>query len=65
MLGLIIALVVTVAAGYLIAKRAYAPAVLLVAGIIMLAITAATGMGVGLGLKKSTGMIFFDIFAVV
>lgn len=65
MLGLSIALVVTVAAGYLIAKRAYAPAVLLVAGIIMLAITAATGMGVGLGLKKSTGMIFFDIFAVV
>ena len=38
MLGLTIAAIVTVAAGYLIVKRAYAPAVLLVAGVVLLAI---------------------------
>lgn len=65
MIGLIIAIVVTVIAGYLIAKRAYAPAVLLVAGIVMLAVAVACGMGPGLGLKKSTGSSFFDIFLVV
>ena len=40
MLGLTIAAIVTVAAGYLIVKRAYAPAVLLVAGVVLLAIAA-------------------------
>lgn len=65
MIGLIIALVVTVVAGYLIAKRAYAPAVLLVAGLVMLAVAAGTDIGLGLGLKKSSGSAFFDIFLVV
>ncbi|MCG5030025.1 C4-dicarboxylate transporter DcuC [Mesosutterella sp. OilRF-GAM-744-9] len=65
MIGLIIAIVLTVIAGYLIGKKAYAAAVLLVAGVIMLAIAVAFGIGPGLGLKKSTGSSFFDIFLVV
>ena len=65
MLGLTIAAIVTVAAGYLIVKRAYAPAVLLVAGVVLLAIAAFGDIGLGLGLKKSSGSIFFDIFLVV
>lgn len=65
MLGLTIAAIVTVAAGYLIVKRAYAPAVLLVAGVVLLAIAALGDIGLGLGLKKSSGSIFFDIFLVV
>lgn len=74
MIGLFIAIAVTAGVAYLIAKKAYAAAVLMGAGLILLLCSTYFGLGPGmdaktLGLKKGqttfTGTYFFDIFRLV
>ena len=74
MIGLLIAIAVTAAVAYLIAKRAYAAAVLLCAGIILLCCSTFFGIGPGMqakvlgmkeGAKTVTGYQFFDVFHLV
>ncbi|MDR1827622.1 MAG: C4-dicarboxylate transporter DcuC [Methylobacteriaceae bacterium] len=65
MLGLFIAFLVTAAVAWLIAKKAYAAAVLLIAGVVLMFCSVAFDIGKGLELKKSTGNTFFDVFQVV
>lgn len=65
MLGLIISLIVIVWVGWMIAKKGYAAAVLLVAGVVLLACAVLLDVDPGLTIKKSSGSAFFDIFKVV
>ena len=65
MLGLIISLLVIVWVGWMIAKKGYAAAVLLVAGVVLLACAVLLDVDPGLTIKKSSGSAFFDIFKVV
>lgn len=64
-MGLTISLVVIVWVAWMIAKKGYATAVLLIAGVFLLGISVFTGIGPGLIIKKSTGSSFFDIFQVI
>ena len=63
-IGLIIAILVIIWAGYCIAKKAYPAATLFVAGVVLLTIAVALDIEPGLALKKGTGSIFFDIYKV-
>ncbi len=63
-IGLIIALLVIVWAGWCIAKKGYAAAVLFVAGVFLLTVAVLLDVEPGLALKKGTGSIFFDIYKV-
>ena len=65
MLGLIISLVVIVWVGWMIAKKGYATAVLMIAGVVLLACAVLLDVEPGIALKKSSGSAFFDIFKVV
>ena len=60
-----IALVVIVCVAYLIVKKIYPTAVLMIAGIVLLACALLLDVEPGIVLKKSTGNEFFDIFKVV
>ncbi|SQI38575.1 Putative cryptic C4-dicarboxylate transporter DcuD [Leminorella richardii] len=64
-MGLTIALVVIAWVAWMIARKGYATAVLLVAGVFLLGTSVLLDLGPGLTLKKSTGSGFFDIFQVV
>jgi DcuC family C4-dicarboxylate transporter len=63
--GLIIAIAIIIWAGYCIAKKGYAAATLLIAGVALLAFSVLLGTEPGLALKKGTGSVFFDIFKIV
>lgn len=65
MLGLIISLIVIVWVGWMIAKKGYATAVLMIAGVVLLACAVLIDADPGIALKKGTGSAFFDIFKVV
>lgn len=65
MLGLIISILVIVWVGWTIAKKGYAPAILMIAGVVLLSCAVLLGTDPGLTLKKPTGAIFFDIYKVV
>lgn len=65
MIGLIISLVVIVWVGWMIAKKGYAAAVLLIAGVVLLACAVMLDIEPGIAIKKSSGSEFFDIFKVV
>lgn len=62
--GLTIACLVIIWAGYCIAKKGYAPAALFTAGLILLFVAVILDIEPGLALKKSSGSVFFDIFKV-
>ena len=64
MIGLIISLVVIVWVGWMIAKKGYAAAVLLI-GVVLLACAVMLDIEPGIAIKKSSGSEFFDIFKVV
>ncbi len=64
-MGLTISLVVIAWVAWMIARKGYATAVLLVAGVILLGTSVLLDLGPGLAVKKSTGSSFFDIFQVV
>ena len=65
MLGLIIALIVTVAVGYLIVKKYKAQVVLICGGIILMCFAILFGLGEILPADKSTGWVGFDIFEFI
>ena len=65
MLGLIISILVIVWVGWTIAKKGYAAAILLIAGVVLLTCAVLLGSDPGIVLKKPTGSIFFDIYKVV
>ena len=65
MVGLCIAVVVIIWAGYMIGKKNYATAVLLVAGIIMLAASGLLGIANLLPEKQASGSFLIDLFDVV
>ncbi|QBH98459.1 C4-dicarboxylate transporter [Limnobaculum zhutongyuii] len=64
-MGLTISLVVIGWVAWMIARKGYATAVLLIAGVFLLGTSVMLDLGPGLTLKKSTGSGFFDIFQVV
>ncbi|GKX56945.1 C4-dicarboxylate ABC transporter [Leminorella grimontii] len=64
-MGLTISLVVIAWVAWMIARKGYATAVLLIAGVFLLGTSVLLDLGPGLTLKKSTGSGFFDIFQVV
>lgn len=64
-MGLIISLFVIAWVAWAIAKKGYATAILLIAGVVLLSLSVLFDLGPGLVLKKSTGNGFFDIFLVV
>ena len=65
MVGLLLAAAVTCWVAWMIAKKGYAAAVLLVAGIVLMLCSIYLQIGPGLALKKGTGSLFFDVFQVV
>ncbi len=65
MLGLLISIAVIVWVAWMIAKKGYAAAVLLIAGVVLLFCSIGLNLGPGLALKKGTGSLFFDVFQVV
>ncbi|KGQ71359.1 C4-dicarboxylate ABC transporter [Chelonobacter oris] len=65
MLGLIIAVIVTIAVGYLIVKKYKAQVVLICAGIILMCFAVLFGLGEILPPDKSTGWVGFDIFEFI
>ena len=65
MLGLIISLVVIAWVGWMIAKKGYATAILMIAGTVLLACAVLIDAEPGIVLKKATGSAFFDIFKVI
>lgn len=65
MVGLLIAGIVVIAAGYLIGKKCYAPAVFFFAGGIMLAVAHLLGMKPLLDPKLSMNIFVFDLFDVI
>lgn len=64
-MGLVISIVVIGWVAWMIAKKGYATAVLLIAGVTLLGMSVLLDLGPGLTVKKSTGSSFFDIFQVV
>ncbi|WP_409310233.1 C4-dicarboxylate transporter DcuC [Pectobacterium sp. B1J-3] len=64
-MGLTISLVVIAWVAWMIAKKGYATAILLIAGVTLLSMSVLLNLGPGLVLKKSSGSSFFDIFLVV
>lgn len=65
MLGISIALIVTVWVGYMLLKKYKPQAILLLAGLALLFCTAIFGLGILLPAKQSTGLIWFDVFESV
>lgn len=65
MLGLILALLVTIVVGYLIVKKYKAQFVLLCGGIILMCLAVLFGLGEILPENKSTGWVGFDIFEFI
>ncbi len=65
MLGLIISILVIIWVGWTIAKKGYASAILLIAGVVLLTCAVLLGTDPGIVVKKPTGAIFFDIYKVV
>lgn len=61
----VIALAVVICVGYLILKKVYPTAVLMIAGVVLLTLAVVMGVEPGVVVKKSTGSQFFDIFKVV
>lgn len=59
-----IAIVVIVCVGYLIIKKVYPTAVLMIAGLVLLCCAVLLDVEPGLALKKGTGSEFFDIFKI-
>lgn len=64
-MGLTISLVVIAWVAWMIARKGYATAVLLIAGVTLLGMSVLLDLGPGLVVKASTGSQFFDIFLVV
>ena len=64
-MGLTISFVVIAWVAWMIARKGYATAILLIAGIFLLGTSVFLDLGPGIGLKQSTGSSFFDIFQVV
>ena len=60
-----IAIVVIVCVGYLIIKKVYPTAVLMIAGLVLLCCAVLLDVEPGLALKKGTGSEFFDIFKII
>lgn len=74
MIGLLIAVLVTAGVAYLITKKAYAAAVLMIAGLVLIFCSVYFGLGPGIspkdlalkpGATSATGILFFDIFSLV
>ncbi|MEA4856252.1 MAG: C4-dicarboxylate transporter DcuC [Solidesulfovibrio sp.] len=65
MLGLLISGLVVAWIAWAIAKKTYAPAVLLVGGMVLITIGGVMGITPILSVKKSTGLMAFDIFEAV
>jgi len=65
MVSIIVALLVTIWVGYLIVKKYKPQPVLFMAGIILMLIAVALGLGTILSPKDSTGLVFFDMFEVI
>lgn len=65
MLGLVIAIVVTVWVGVLVFKNYKAQAILFLGGIILMAAALILGTGPVIAAKQSTGFIWFDIFEFI
>ncbi|SKA16862.1 C4-dicarboxylate transporter DcuC [Consotaella salsifontis] len=64
-MGLFISLIVIVWVAWMIARKGYATAVLLCAGVVLLGASVLLDLSPGIDLEKSTGSQFFDIFLVV
>ncbi len=64
-MGLILSIIVTAWVAWMIARKGYAAAVLLCAGVVLLGASALLHLEPGLKLAKSTGSSFFDVFQVV
>lgn len=62
MIGVLIALLVTVTVGYFITKKYKPQPILFLAGMVLMACGVALGVGTILEPKASTGLIFFDMF---
>ena len=65
MLGIMIALLVTVWVSYMLIKKYKPQAILLLAGITLLLCTAIFGLGTLVPAKQSTGLIWFDVFEAI
>ncbi|MBP2636134.1 MAG: anaerobic c4-dicarboxylate antiporter, DcuC family [Firmicutes bacterium] len=65
MLGILIALLVTIWVSYMLLKKYKPQAILLLAGLVLLLCTAIFGLGTLLPAKQSTGLIWFDVFETV
>ncbi len=65
MLGVILSILVIVWVGWMIARKGYAPAILLIAGVFLLTCAVVFDLEPGIVIKKgATGNIFFDIYKV-
>ena len=65
MLGLILAIIITIIVGYLIVKKYKAQVILMCGGIILMCFAILFDLGEILPAKKSTGWVFFDIFEFI
>ncbi len=61
----LIAVLVIVCVAYMIVKKIYPTAVLMIAGLVLLILAAVMGTDPGVVVKKTTGSDFFDIFKVI
>ena len=61
----LIAVLVIVCVAYMIVKKIYPTAVLMIAGLVLLILAAVLGTDPGIVVKKTTGSEFFDIFKVI
>ncbi|MEF2072599.1 C4-dicarboxylate transporter DcuC [Consotaella aegiceratis] len=64
-MGLLLSIIVIVWVAWMIARKGYATAVLLCAGVVLLGASVLLDLDPGLSVEKSTGSRFFDIFLVV
>lgn len=65
MLGILLSGAIVVWIGYMIARKVYAPAVLMLGGMVLICLAAAFGINPILGAKQATGFAPFDIFEAV
>ena len=64
-MGIVIALIVTFWAGWLIMKSYKPQPVLFLAGMVLMFTAVALGLGTILPAKESTGLVFFDAFEFI
>ena len=64
-MGIVISLIVTFWAGYLIVKKYKPQPVLFMAGMILMTCAVALGLGKILPAKEATGLLLFDMFEFI